>query len=36
MLPGLGALASYLGEIGALSRAAKAGRRWIEQQTMPA
>lgn len=35
MLPGLGAVASYFGECGALSRAAKAGRRWIEQQKPP-
>ncbi len=32
MLPGLGAVASYLGEIGALSRAAKQGQKWLEQQ----
>ncbi|NTY63189.1 hypothetical protein [Mycolicibacterium sphagni] len=31
MLPAVGAVASYLGECGALSRAAKAGRRWIAQ-----
>jgi hypothetical protein len=35
MLPAVGAVASYLGECGALSRAAKAGRRWIEQQKPP-
>ena len=35
MFPGLGAVASYFGEIGALARAAKAGRRWIEQQKPP-
>ena len=35
MLPAIGALASYLGECGALSRAAKAGRRWIELQKPP-
>lgn len=35
MLPGLGAVASYLGEIGALARAAKRGRKWIEQQKPP-
>ncbi len=31
MLPGVGALASYLGELGALARAAKAGRQWVAQ-----
>jgi hypothetical protein len=35
MLPAVGAVASYLGECGALSRAAKAGRWWIEQQKPP-
>jgi hypothetical protein len=30
VLPGLGAVADYLGEYGALVRAAKAGRRWLE------
>lgn len=35
MLPAVGAVASYLGECGALSRAAKAGRQWIEQQKPP-
>jgi hypothetical protein len=35
MLPAVGAVASYLGECGALSRAAKAGRQWIEQQNRP-
>lgn len=35
MLPAVGAVASYLGECGALSRAAKAGRKWIEQQKPP-
>ncbi len=30
-LPGVGALAAYIGECGALARAATAGRRWIEQ-----
>lgn len=29
MLPAVGAIADYLGEYGALVRAAKAGRRWI-------
>ncbi|WP_445166053.1 hypothetical protein ACTXG7_19530 [Mycolicibacterium sp. Dal123E01] len=32
MVPALGAVASYLGECGALSRAAKAGRRWVEKR----
>lgn len=32
MLPAVGVVAAYLGECGALSRAAKAGRRWVEQQ----
>ncbi|MCH9710556.1 MAG: hypothetical protein K0U69_13735 [Actinomycetia bacterium] len=31
ILPGVGALAAYLGEYGALSRAAKAGQRWVAQ-----
>ena len=31
MLPGIGAIAAYLGEHGALTRAAKAGRQWIER-----
>jgi hypothetical protein len=35
MLPAVGVLASYLGECGALSRAAKAGRQWIETQKPP-
>ena len=35
MLPAVGAVASYLGECGALSRAAKAGRRWVEQPGGP-
>jgi len=35
MLPAVGVVASYLGEIGALSRAAKRGRKWIEQQQAP-
>jgi len=35
MLPAIGVVASYLGEIGALSRAAKRGRKWIEQQKPP-
>lgn len=29
VLPGVGAVADYLGEYGALVRAAKAGRRWV-------
>ena len=32
MLPGVGAVADYLGEYGALVRTAKAGERWIAQQ----
>jgi hypothetical protein len=32
MLPGVGAVADYLGEYGALVRAAKAGERWIVQE----
>ncbi|BBY62017.1 hypothetical protein MHEL_02600 [Mycolicibacterium helvum] len=35
MLPAVGVVASYLGECGALSRAAKASRQWIEQQKQP-
>ncbi|MDA2891443.1 hypothetical protein PDG61_11020 [Mycolicibacterium sp. BiH015] len=31
MLPAVGAVAAYIGECGALARAAKAGRRWIEK-----
>lgn len=31
MLPAVGAVADYVGELGALVRAAKAGRRWIAQ-----
>lgn len=31
MLPAVGAVVAYFGELGALSRAAKAGRRWITQ-----
>ncbi|WP_284225398.1 hypothetical protein [Mycobacterium antarcticum] len=34
MLPAVGAVADYFGEYGALVRAAKAGRKWIEQQTV--
>lgn len=32
MLPAVGAVADYFGEYGALVRAAKAGRKWIEGQ----
>jgi diaminopimelate decarboxylase len=32
MLPAVGAVADYFGEYGALVRAAKAGRAWIERQ----
>jgi hypothetical protein len=32
MLPGVGAVADYLGEYGALVRTAKAGERWIARQ----
>lgn len=35
LLPGIGALAAYFGECGALARAAKLGQRWIEQQSQP-
>jgi hypothetical protein len=35
VLPGVGAVADYLGEYGALVRAAKAGRRWIEASAVP-
>lgn len=31
MLPGVGAVADYIGEYGALARAAKAGKRWIAE-----
>jgi hypothetical protein len=31
MLPAIGAVVDYVGELGALVRAAKAGRRWIAQ-----
>jgi hypothetical protein len=34
MLPAVGAVADYLGEYGALVRAAKAGERWISQQSV--
>ena len=36
MLPGVGAVADYLGEYGALLRAAKEGQTWIAQHTAPA
>jgi hypothetical protein len=32
MLPAVGAVADYFGEYGALVRAAKSGRKWIERQ----
>ncbi|GJF19594.1 hypothetical protein NGTWS1803_09560 [Mycolicibacterium cyprinidarum] len=32
MLPAVGAVAAYLGECGALARAAKAGQQWVAQQ----
>lgn len=35
MLPAVGAVADYFGEYGALVRAAKAGRKWIERQPEP-
>ena len=35
MLPAVGVVADYLGEYGALVRAAKAGRKWIAQQPVP-
>jgi hypothetical protein len=34
MLPAVGAIADYLGEYGALVRAAKAGREWIGRQAV--
>ncbi|MDT5001135.1 MAG: hypothetical protein QOK12_3240 [Mycobacterium sp.] len=34
MLPGVGAVADYIGEYCALVRAAKAGERWIAQQSV--
>lgn len=36
MLPAVGAVADYLGEYGALVRAAKEGQTWIVQHTAPA
>lgn len=35
MLPAVGAVAAYFGECGALARAAKEGRRWVERQARP-
>ena len=35
MVPGVGALAAYFGECGALARAAEEGRRWVENQSAP-
>ena len=35
MLPAVGVVADYFGEYGALVRAAKAGRTWIERQPEP-
>ena len=34
MLPAVGAIADYLGEYGALIRAASAGREWIGRQAV--
>ena len=36
MVPAVGAVADYFGEYGALVRAAKSGRTWIEHQPVPA
>jgi hypothetical protein len=36
MLPAVGAVADYLGEYGALVRAAKAGLQWIAHHPVPA
>jgi hypothetical protein len=33
LVPGVGAVATYIGECGALSRAAKKGRRWLEKSS---
>jgi len=33
MLPAVGAVVDYFGECGALARAAKAGRRWLDRQS---
>jgi hypothetical protein len=35
MLPGVGAVTDYLGDSGALVRAATAGERWIAEQDGP-
>lgn len=35
MLPAVGAIADYLGEYGALVRAAKAGRQWLSRHPVP-
>lgn len=35
LVPGVGAIAAYFGECGALARAAKDGRRWVELQSAP-
>lgn len=35
LLPGVGAIAAYFGECGALARAAKEGRRWVERTSAP-
>ncbi|ANI37685.1 hypothetical protein H7I76_08660 [Mycolicibacterium vaccae] len=35
LVPGVGAVASYFGECGALARSAKTGRRWIARQSQP-
>ena len=35
VLPGVGAVADYLGEYGALVRAAKSGRRWLDVNAVP-
>ena len=36
MLPAVGAVVDYVGELGALARAAKSGRHWISQHRQPA
>jgi hypothetical protein len=36
MLPAVGAVVDYVGELGALARAAKSGRHWISQHQQPA
>ncbi|CAN3126648.1 hypothetical protein ACNUDN_02030 [Mycobacterium sp. smrl_JER01] len=35
LIPGVGALAAYFGECGALARAAKMGRGWLERRSQP-